>query len=30
MQPAHRDRSQDLADDLARLKQVVEAQVASR
>lgn len=29
MQPAHRDRSPDLADDLARLKAVVEAQVAS-
>jgi hypothetical protein len=30
MQPAHRDRSQDLADDLARLKKAVEAQVARR
>ncbi len=30
MQPAHRDRSNDLADDLARLKKVIEAQVASR
>jgi hypothetical protein len=30
LQPAHRDRSKDLADDLVRLKQVVEAQVASR
>jgi polyketide cyclase/dehydrase/lipid transport protein len=30
VQPAHRDRSKDLADDLARLKKVVEAQVASQ
>jgi hypothetical protein len=30
VQPAHRDRSQDLADDLARLKMAVEAQVARR
>ncbi|MBM3660265.1 MAG: SRPBCC family protein [Actinobacteria bacterium] len=29
VQPAHRDRSQDLADDLARLKSVVEAQGGS-
>jgi hypothetical protein len=30
LQPTHRDRSKDLEDDLARLKQVVESQVASR
>lgn len=30
IQPAHRDRSEDLAGDLGRLKKVVEAEVASR
>ena len=30
IQPAHRDRSEDLADDLERLKKVVEAQDTSR
>jgi hypothetical protein len=30
IQPAHRDRSKDLADDLVRLKKVVEAQAPSR